>query len=221
MQLHCLWPLGALQLQWCQRTCQQTYRHLTAVVKCISSEHIYSSTGHGIAHFMTVVTQVVTSCLPEGQCGVCYDITCVPGPTRGLPDAEFPDSGCISNQTISVMITDSCPCKHANKSNKKWCCGDMTHLDLSYKAFSSIADPEKGVINIMFERLPSVQLLSMMSTPKLAIGTMVSCTRQICGSLLLALQYALLLLDLWLGPLSRHCTVRSSKYSKRLKAYVW
>lgn len=89
-----------------------------------------------------------------GQCGVCYDITCAPGPTRGLPDAEFPDSGCISNRTISVMITDSCPCKHANKSNKKWCCGDMTHLDLSYQAFSSIADPEKGVINIMFERLP-------------------------------------------------------------------
>ena len=30
----------------------------------------------------------------------------------------------------------------------------MTHLDLSYKAFSTIANPEKGVINIMFERLP-------------------------------------------------------------------
>lgn len=27
-------------------------------------------------------------------------------------------------------------------------------MDLSYKAFSSIADPHKGVINIMFERLP-------------------------------------------------------------------
>ena len=96
----------------------------------------------------------VVYCLFLGQCGVCYDISCVAGPTRGLPDAEFPDSGCISNQTISVMITDSCPCDHANKSNKKWCCGDMTHLDLSYKAFSSIADPAKGVINIMFERQP-------------------------------------------------------------------
>lgn len=30
----------------------------------------------------------------------------------------------------------------------------MTHLDLSYKAFSTIADPTKGVININFERLP-------------------------------------------------------------------
>ena len=93
-------------------------------------------------------------CLSEGQCGVCYDISCVAGPTRGLPDAEFPDSGCVSNHTISVMITDSCPCDHPNKSNKKWCCGDMTHLDLSHRAFSSIADPTKGVINIMFERQP-------------------------------------------------------------------
>lgn len=89
-----------------------------------------------------------------GQCGVCYDVTCVDGPTRGAPGAEFPDSGCVSNQTISVMITDSCPCEHANKSNKKWCCGDMTHLDLSYKAFGLIADHDKGVVNIMYEQLP-------------------------------------------------------------------
>jgi len=93
-------------------------------------------------------------CLPVGQCGVCYDVTCVDGPTRGAPGAEFPDSGCVSNQTISVMITDSCPCDHANKSNKKWCCGDMTHLDLSYKAFGLIADHDKGVVNIMYEQLP-------------------------------------------------------------------
>lgn len=85
---------------------------------------------------------------------MCYDVTCVDGPTRGTPDAEFPDSGCISNQTISVMITDSCPCEHANKSNKKWCCGDMTHLDLSYAAFGLIADHDKGVVNIMYEKLP-------------------------------------------------------------------
>ena len=30
----------------------------------------------------------------------------------------------------------------------------MTHLDLSYAAFGSIADHDKGVINIMYERLP-------------------------------------------------------------------
>ena len=30
----------------------------------------------------------------------------------------------------------------------------MTHLDLSYQAFGLIADPTKGVINIMYERQP-------------------------------------------------------------------
>ena len=30
----------------------------------------------------------------------------------------------------------------------------MTHLDLSYQAFGQIADHNKGVINIMYERQP-------------------------------------------------------------------
>ncbi|KAL0025510.1 hypothetical protein WJX77_007686 [Trebouxia sp. C0004] len=108
-----------------------------------------------------------------GQCGVCYDMTCVDGPTRGAPGAEFPDSGCVSNQTISVMITDSCPCAHANKSNKKWCCGDMTHLDLSYKAFGLIADHDKGVVNIMYGRAEDVMTASLSSQTQqvLAVDT--------------------------------------------------
>lgn len=30
----------------------------------------------------------------------------------------------------------------------------MTHLDLSYAAFGLIADHDKGVVNIMYEKLP-------------------------------------------------------------------
>jgi hypothetical protein len=32
-----------------------------------------------------------------------------------------------------VMVTDTCPCHYPNNyaSNKRWCCGDMYHLDLS------------------------------------------------------------------------------------------
>lgn len=87
------------------------------------------------------------------QCGTCYLITCVDGPTRGLPDSKLPDSGCISDKPITVMITDSCPCDHANPDNKKWCCGDTTHLDLSHTAFGMIADHSKGVVDLRIQKL--------------------------------------------------------------------
>ncbi|KAL0025422.1 hypothetical protein WJX79_008304 [Trebouxia sp. C0005] len=54
------------------------------------------------------------------ECGTCYAVSCVNGPTRGRPGSEFQDSGCISDKSITVMITDSCPCDHANPDNKKW-----------------------------------------------------------------------------------------------------
>lgn len=91
------------------------------------------------------------------ECGTCYAVSCVNGPTRGLPGSEFRDSGCISDKSITVMITDSCPCDHANPDNKKWCCGDTTHLDLSFMAFGSIANHSKGVVDIKFEKLASCE----------------------------------------------------------------
>lgn len=91
------------------------------------------------------------------ECGTCYAVSCVHGPTRGLPGSQFQDSGCISDKSITVMITDSCPCDHANPDNKKWCCGDTTHLDLSYMAFGLIANHSKGVVDIKFEKLASCE----------------------------------------------------------------
>ena len=82
-------------------------------------------------------------------------MSCVDGPTRGLSGSEFTDSGCINSKPITVMITDSCPCDHANPDNQKWCCGDKTHLDLSYSAFATIADPTKGVVDIRWEKVES------------------------------------------------------------------
>jgi rare lipoprotein A (peptidoglycan hydrolase) len=32
--------------------------------------------------------------------------------------------------------------------NKRWCCGDRTHLDLSYAAFDQIAMRHRGVVDI-------------------------------------------------------------------------
>ena len=91
------------------------------------------------------------------QCGTCYAITCVAGPTRGLPASKLPDAGCISDKPVTVMITDSCPCDHANPDNKKWCCGDTTHLDLSHTAFGMIADHSKGVVDLRIQKLDSCQ----------------------------------------------------------------
>ncbi|KAK9790755.1 hypothetical protein WJX73_003014 [Symbiochloris irregularis] len=91
------------------------------------------------------------------QCGACYEIRCVDGPTRGPDSTERPDSACVFNTTITVMITDSCPCNHKNPSNQKWCCGDMQHFDLSYSAFGSIARQEAGVIDVQYVRVPSAR----------------------------------------------------------------
>jgi hypothetical protein len=35
-------------------------------------------------------------------------------------------------------------------SNKRWCCNDMPHLDLSQYAFQKIADVNQGVAGIKY-----------------------------------------------------------------------
>lgn len=103
------------------------------------------------------------------QCGACYQVSCVDGPTRGLPTSSEgrTNTGCSSNGTITVMITDSCPCNHENASNQKWCCGDTQHFDLSYSAFGALADHNAGVIDLQYERVPLV----MCRTPDQAVNT--------------------------------------------------
>ena len=51
-------------------------------------------------------------------------------------------------KSVTVMISDSCPCHHPNTGNKRWCCGDRTHLDLSYAAFDQIAVRHRGVVDL-------------------------------------------------------------------------
>ncbi|GAX84180.1 hypothetical protein CEUSTIGMA_g11603.t1 [Chlamydomonas eustigma] len=59
---------------------------------------------------------------------------------------------CLSQESVVVTITDTCPCVKPNNaySNKRWCCGDMNHLDLGVWAFKQIADPGKGVVGIQY-----------------------------------------------------------------------
>ncbi|GMH41567.1 hypothetical protein BSKO_09477 [Bryopsis sp. KO-2023] len=90
------------------------------------------------------------------SCGRCYEIKCRP--------MEFYDNygnhldrntACHDpNKIITVTITDVCPCfdplpwNYAN--NKRWCCGDMEHFDLSWHAFLKLADQKWGVIGTYY-----------------------------------------------------------------------
>jgi hypothetical protein len=59
---------------------------------------------------------------------------------------------------VVVRITDTCPCTYpANAySNKRWCCGDQDHFDVSVWAFEKLADKKWGVVGIKYRqgRLP-------------------------------------------------------------------
>jgi hypothetical protein len=63
--------------------------------------------------------------------GACYKVKCTTGKKRGKGDSEhgwhYP---CKTEEPIEVIITDSCPCAK-NEDNKRNCCADHIHLDLS------------------------------------------------------------------------------------------
>jgi hypothetical protein len=42
--------------------------------------------------------------------------------------------------SVVVMITDTCPCHYPNNlySNKRWCCNDKYHLDMSVWAYEKV-----------------------------------------------------------------------------------
>ena len=56
------------------------------------------------------------------------------------------------NKSVVVMVTDTCPCDYAANaySNKRWCCGDMYHLDLSVWAYEKLAEVKWGVIGVQW-----------------------------------------------------------------------
>lgn len=86
----------------------------------------------------------------QGSCGKCKEVKCKPtnfndGYGAWLDRANV----CYDTEaSVVVMITDTCPCHYPGNyaSNKRWCCGDMYHMDLSLWAFEKLADPKWGVI---------------------------------------------------------------------------
>jgi hypothetical protein len=93
-------------------------------------------------------------------CGQCFEVMCVAGRQRGLSESLLgPWAGCVDSgaKSVTVMITDSCPCHHSNPSNQRWCCtgegpGSARHLDLSYLAFDAIAIRHRGVVDVKWRK---------------------------------------------------------------------
>ncbi|GLC43198.1 hypothetical protein PLESTF_001191300 [Pleodorina starrii] len=91
------------------------------------------------------------------SCGKCYEIKC--------RNADFSDgngeylqrSNACYDESKSVIITivDACPCHYPSNShsNRRWCCGDMNHIDISYEAFQQIADLGIGVIGLYYREV--------------------------------------------------------------------
>ncbi|GLI71000.1 hypothetical protein VaNZ11_016116 [Volvox africanus] len=94
----------------------------------------------------------------SSNCGVCYEVAC-----QGMNFNDFygnwleRQSVCYDSSTsVVVMVTDLCPCYYPPNqySNKRWCCGDMSHFDVSVFAFEKLADVKWGVIGIKYRRVP-------------------------------------------------------------------
>ncbi|KAI8474618.1 MAG: RlpA-like double-psi beta-barrel-protein domain-containing protein-containing protein [Monoraphidium minutum] len=86
----------------------------------------------------------------KGSCGKCKEVKCKPiGFKDGYGAWLDRSSVCYDpSASVVVMITDTCPCQYPGNyaSNKRWCCGDMYHLDVSHWAFEKLADTKWGVI---------------------------------------------------------------------------
>ncbi|GIM02722.1 hypothetical protein Vretimale_7577, partial [Volvox reticuliferus] len=89
----------------------------------------------------------------SGSCGRCFEVRCDPTWISDNYGQSFDRTGVCrdSEASVIVQITDSCPCDYpANAwSNRRWCCGDMYHFDMSTWAFEKLAEDKWGVIGII------------------------------------------------------------------------
>lgn len=73
----------------------------------------------------------------------CFEIRCKPSTfTDGYGETISRESACRNtDESVVVTVTDACPChKESNiVGNKRWCCGDQNHMDLSVWAFEKLA----------------------------------------------------------------------------------
>eukprot|EP00877_Chromochloris_zofingiensis_P008309 jgi/Chrzof1/3731/Cz13g06260.t1 len=92
----------------------------------------------------------------DGSCGRCFEVACDP---TSFSDGfgEWQDRAHVCHdvkKSVVVKIVDSCPCYQADNywSNKRWCCGDMQHIDLADNVFAQLADTKWGVIGLKWRQ---------------------------------------------------------------------
>ncbi|GBF98478.1 U6 snRNA phosphodiesterase [Raphidocelis subcapitata] len=70
----------------------------------------------------------------SGSCGRCYEVRCDPRPVRDGYGETLDRSRVCHGGSVVVRTTDTCPCNYAGNyySNKRWCCGDQDHFDVSW-----------------------------------------------------------------------------------------
>jgi len=94
----------------------------------------------------------------SGSCGKCKEVKCKKMSFKDGYGATLDRNGaCYDDQaSVVVTITDTCPCHYPGNSysNKRWCCGDMYHLDMSIWAFEKLADTKLGVIAVEYRDVP-------------------------------------------------------------------
>jgi len=91
------------------------------------------------------------------SCGTCYAVSCRRAAVvDGFGESLDRTSTCHDeSRQVVVMVTDTCPCVYpANAmSNKRWCCGDQNHMDLSTSAFRKLGQTMHGVMAARWKRV--------------------------------------------------------------------
>ncbi|KAI8472475.1 MAG: RlpA-like double-psi beta-barrel-protein domain-containing protein-containing protein [Monoraphidium minutum] len=106
-----------------------------------------------------------------GSCGKCVEVACVNAVFSDNYGGQLERKGACYNEsrTVVLQVTDSCPCVHANAySNKRWCCGDMKHLDLGRAVFRELAQERWGVVGARWRVVDCSRLGQISSIPELS-----------------------------------------------------
>lgn len=113
--------------------------------------------------------------LYEDSCGRCVEVKCDPRVINDNYGASYDRTGACYNQDYSVVlrITDDCPCTYPpnSYSNKRWCCNDIEHLDMSVWAFEKLAQTKWGVIGLKYRSVPCTQV-PFLGAPSIQTPTM-------------------------------------------------
>eukprot|EP00879_Flechtneria_rotunda_P007961 GHRR01008341.1.p1 GENE.GHRR01008341.1~~GHRR01008341.1.p1 ORF type:complete len:252 (+),score=63.02 GHRR01008341.1:248-1003(+) len=107
-----------------------------------------------------------------GSCGRCYEIKCDnSGIKDGYGDYLDRDGACTDpDASVILTISDTCPCQYSANyfSNKRWCCGDMDHFDVSVWAFQKLTNMKWGVVPIQYRQVDCGQQPSKKADPNAA-----------------------------------------------------